>query len=92
MLSDDDYLQLLPKTELHCHFVSTMGAALFVELAAKNGVELPSTDPATLFDFTDLVQLANNSFEASWLSPARRDAYLAAVAAYAHEHAVALPA
>ena len=55
MLSFDDYLQLLPKTELHCHFVSTMDAALFVELAAKHGVELPSEDPATLFDFDDLV-------------------------------------
>jgi adenosine deaminase len=55
MLSYDDYLQLLPKTELHCHFVSTMDAALFVELAQQHGVELPSTDPETLFDFTDLV-------------------------------------
>jgi adenosine deaminase len=55
MLSYDDYLQLLPKTELHCHFVSTMDAALFLELAEKHGVELPSTDPRTLFDFADLV-------------------------------------
>ncbi|MFG6444471.1 adenosine deaminase [Microbacterium sp. P07] len=55
MISYPDYLQLLPKTELHCHFVSTMDAALFVELAEKHGVELPSSDPATLFDFDDLV-------------------------------------
>lgn len=55
MLSIDDYLQLLPKTELHCHFVSTMDAALFLELADKHGVSLPSADPATLFDFDDLV-------------------------------------
>ena len=55
MISYADYLQLLPKTELHCHFVSTMSAALFVELAAKHGVDLPSSDPATLFDFDDLV-------------------------------------
>ena len=55
MISYPDYLQLLPKTELHCHFVSTMSASLFVELAEKHGVELPSRDPATLFDFDDLV-------------------------------------
>jgi adenosine deaminase len=55
MLTPDDYLQLLPKTELHCHFVSTMDAALFLELADKHGVTLPSQDPETLFDFADLV-------------------------------------
>lgn len=55
MIDDADYLQLLPKTELHCHFVSTMDAPLFLELAQKHGVELPSRDPDTLFDFVDLV-------------------------------------
>ncbi|WOQ69761.1 adenosine deaminase [Microbacterium limosum] len=50
-----DYLQLIPKTELHCHFVSTMDATLFLELAQKYGVELPSRHPETLFDFSDLV-------------------------------------
>ncbi|GMA28477.1 adenosine deaminase [Arenivirga flava] len=37
----------------------------------------------------DLVQLARNSFEASWLTPARRDAYLADLERYAAEHGVA---
>jgi adenosine deaminase len=41
---------------------------------------------------TDLVQLAINSFEASWLTPARRAAFVAAVEAYATAHGVALPA
>lgn len=54
MISFGDYLQLLPKTELHCHFASTMSAPLFIELAARHQVTLPSTDPGTLFDFTDL--------------------------------------
>ncbi|MDQ1129869.1 adenosine deaminase [Microbacterium sp. SORGH_AS_0888] len=54
MIAYPDYLQLLPKTELHCHFASTMSAPLFIELAAKHGVTLPATDPATLFDFEDL--------------------------------------
>jgi adenosine deaminase len=49
-----DYLQLLPKTELHCHFVSTMNAATFLELAGRHGVELWGSDPETLFDFADL--------------------------------------
>jgi len=38
----------------------------------------------------DLAQLAINSFEASWLTPARRDAYIAAVRAYAAAHGVVL--
>jgi adenosine deaminase len=50
----DDYLRLLPKVELHCHFVSTMPATLLVELAAAHGVELPTTDPEQLFRFSDL--------------------------------------
>lgn len=54
MISYPDYLQLLPKTELHCHFASTMSAQLFVELARKHGVTLPTEDPDVLFDFTDL--------------------------------------
>jgi adenosine deaminase len=54
VISYPDYLQLLPKTELHCHFASTMSAPLFLELAAKHGVTLPSDDPDTLFDFADL--------------------------------------
>lgn len=41
---------------------------------------------------TDLVQLAINSFEASWLTPARRAAYVASVEHYAAAHGVALPA
>ncbi|MDX2376053.1 hypothetical protein M4I32_04480 [Microbacterium sp. LRZ72] len=54
MLSYADYLQLLPKTELHCHFTSIMSAELFVELADKHGVSLPTTDPERLFDYRDL--------------------------------------
>ncbi|MDQ1129871.1 adenosine deaminase [Microbacterium sp. SORGH_AS_0888] len=38
----------------------------------------------------DLVQLAINSFQASWLTPARRAAYVAQVADYAASHGVAL--
>jgi adenosine deaminase len=54
VISYGDYLQLLPKTELHCHFVSTMSATTFLELAGRHGVELWGSDPETLFDFADL--------------------------------------
>ena len=51
----------------------------YVTLAEKAGLE-----PA------DLAQLAINSFEASWLSSSRRDAYVTAVREYAATHGVAL--
>jgi len=54
MLSQADYLQLLPKTELHCHFTSTMSAELFIALARKHDVALPTHDPERLFDYADL--------------------------------------
>ena len=50
----DDYLRLLPKTELHCHFVSTMSAAHLIALADREGVTLPTTDPDKLFEYEDL--------------------------------------
>lgn len=40
---------------------------------------------------TDLVQLAINSFEVSWITPARRAAYVATVEEYAAAHDVPLP-
>lgn len=54
MIALDDYLRLLPKTELHCHFVSTMSAGMLIAQAERYGVPLATTDPATLFDYTDL--------------------------------------
>jgi adenosine deaminase len=41
---------------------------------------------------TDLVQLAVNSFDASWLTPARRAEFVARVTDYATAHGVPLPA
>jgi adenosine deaminase len=54
MLSLDDYLHLLPKTELHCHFVSTMSAGMLIAQAERYGVPVRTTDPAELFDYADL--------------------------------------
>ena len=55
MISYADYLRLLPKTELHCHFVSTMQPGRLLELADKNGVRLASRDVDTLLDSNNLL-------------------------------------
>lgn len=48
------YLQLLPKAELHCHFISTMRPATLVELCRRHGVELRTYDLEELFNYTGL--------------------------------------
>jgi len=53
----------------------------YVALAEKAGLEA-----------SDLVQLAINSFEASWLTPGRRAAYVAAVEDYARAEGVTVAA
>ena len=71
VLTEDDYLRLLPKVELHCHFMSTMPATLLVELAMARGVELPTTDPEQLFQYSDLADflVAFRAAHASARSP-----------------------
>jgi adenosine deaminase len=54
MIAFSDYLRLLPKAELHCHFVSTMRPQRLIQLAAKHGVPLPSDDVTDLLDFDNL--------------------------------------
>ena len=46
-----DYLRLVPKIELHCHIVSTIRPERLIGWAAERGVDLPSDDPETLFDY-----------------------------------------
>jgi adenosine deaminase len=55
MVDYRDYLRLLPKVELHCHFVATIRPATLVELARVHDVPLPSDDPAVLFDYDNIV-------------------------------------
>jgi adenosine deaminase len=55
MISYPDYLRLLPKVELHCHFVATIRPSTLIELAHGYGIELPSTDPDQLFDYDNIV-------------------------------------
>ncbi|MGZ8743702.1 MAG: adenosine deaminase [Nocardioides sp.] len=47
-------LQRLPKVELHCHIEGTMSSETLVDLAQRNGVPLPTADPAELFQYDSL--------------------------------------
>ena len=47
-------LQRLPKVELHCHIEGTMSSETLMELARRNGVALPTADPAELFHYDSL--------------------------------------
>ncbi len=47
-------LQRLPKVELHCHIEGTMSSETLVALARRNGVPLPTADPAELFHYDSL--------------------------------------
>ena len=50
----DDALEQLPKVELHCHVEGTMRPATVLELAARNGVTLPTTDLDRLYQYGSL--------------------------------------
>ena len=65
MIDYRDYLRLLPKVELHCHFVATIRPSTLVELARRHDVALPSEDPAELFDYdniVDFLEVFNQAF------------------------------
>jgi adenosine deaminase len=47
-------LDRLPKVELHCHIEGTMRPGTVVELAAKNGIQLPTSDPTELYRYSSL--------------------------------------
>jgi adenosine deaminase len=54
MLTEHDFLRLLPKAELHCHFIATMRVATLQELAARYGVALRTDDPDALLRYEGL--------------------------------------
>ena len=64
MIDYRDYLRLLPKVELHCHFVATIRPATLVELARRHDVPLPAYDADALFDYDNIVDFLT-VFEAS---------------------------
>jgi adenosine deaminase len=50
----DEALEQLPKVELHCHVEGTMRPATVLDLAARNGVALPTTDLDQLYRYGSL--------------------------------------
>ena len=54
MLDDNDFLRLLPKAELHCHFVATMRVETLMELADAHDVPLRTTDMDDLLRYRGL--------------------------------------
>lgn len=53
MVERDAY-DALPKVELHCHVEGAIRPTTVVELAAKNGVRLPTDDPTELYRYHSL--------------------------------------
>jgi adenosine deaminase len=49
-----EFLRALPKTELHCHFASTIRPGRLFEWGRERGVALPGEDPAELARYTGL--------------------------------------
>lgn len=47
-------LDALPKVDLHCHLEGTMQPTTVVDLARKNGIPLPTADPAELYAYSSL--------------------------------------
>jgi adenosine deaminase len=47
-------LDALPKVELHCHLEGTMRPSTLVDLAARNGLRLPTSDPTELYRYDSL--------------------------------------
>jgi adenosine deaminase len=56
-------LDRLPKVELHCHVEGTMRPDTVVDLARKNGIELPTSDPTELYRYSNL----DTFLETFWL-------------------------
>ena len=56
-------LARLPKVELHCHVEGTMHPATVAELAARNGLALPTADPTELYHYVSL----NDFLRIFWL-------------------------
>lgn len=59
------FLQKIPKAELHIHLNGTLRATTLIELAAKHGVPLPTTDPESIYhfpytDFFGMLQIASS--------------------------------
>lgn len=53
----ETFLNKIPKVELHCHLHGAVKVTTFIELAMKNGIDLPAyNDPVELYDFSNHVE------------------------------------
>ena len=50
-MSVDSYLRAVPKVELHVHLEGAIQPATLLELAKRNGIELPATTEPELREF-----------------------------------------
>jgi adenosine deaminase len=63
----EQYLRRLPKVELHCHVEGTLRPGTVVELAAKHGIALPTTQVdevyrySTIYEFLEIYQTVNST-------------------------------
>ena len=62
-MHEPDAFDAIPKVELHCHVEGTIRPATVVELARKNGRQLPTDDPTQLYRYSSL----NSFLEIFWL-------------------------
>jgi adenosine deaminase len=62
-MPDRDAYDALPKVELHCHVEGAIRPQTVMELARKNGRELPSDDPTELYRYHSL----DSFLEIFWL-------------------------
>ncbi len=51
-----EYLRRVPKVELHCHVEGTLRPATVADLAAKHGIELPTDDIDTIYDYDTIYE------------------------------------
>ncbi len=49
-----EFFQRLPKAELHCHLDGSLRVATIIDLAQKNNVQLPTTDPDALVKYVSI--------------------------------------
>lgn len=61
--SFESAVESLPKVELHCHIEGTMRPGTVVELATKNGIRLPTSEPQELYRYQSL----DGFLEVFWL-------------------------
>jgi adenine deaminase len=62
-MPERDAYDALPKVELHCHVEGAIRPQTVVELAAKNGMKLPTDDPTELYRYHSL----DSFLEILWL-------------------------